>query len=240
MTERAPSAPLTQVRTLLAAATGRLLGDTIGFSDEDWAAPSALPDWTRGHVGAHIARNADAIGRLARGAATGEPGEMYPDGRDTEIERDAHRNGMEQQIDLDTTAQELSAAFDAVDRADAWSAKVTMRSGSAYPASYLPLARLAEVVLHHIDLDCGYTADRIPDETALWLLQLCARRLAAREDIVPLRIQPGDDEPVDIGTGPGDRTIVSGPAGALVGWLTNRGGAAALSGTEGLTAPGFG
>jgi len=27
-----------------------LLGDTILVSDEEWRAPSRLPDWTRGHV----------------------------------------------------------------------------------------------------------------------------------------------------------------------------------------------
>lgn len=39
--------------------------------------PSALPGWTRGHLLAHVAPNADALGNLVHWAATGEPTPMY-------------------------------------------------------------------------------------------------------------------------------------------------------------------
>ena len=63
----APSPAATQLETLrelIRAATQRLLGDTISVADDQWRAPSRLPDWTRGHVATHIARHAD--GRLQR------------------------------------------------------------------------------------------------------------------------------------------------------------------------------
>ena len=41
---------LETLRHLVSTATQRLLGDTILVTDEQWRAPSRLPDWTRGHV----------------------------------------------------------------------------------------------------------------------------------------------------------------------------------------------
>jgi uncharacterized protein (TIGR03083 family) len=51
--------------------------------------PSALPGWSRQHVLAHVAANADALGNLVRWAATGEPTPMYasPAERAAGIER---------------------------------------------------------------------------------------------------------------------------------------------------------
>ena len=49
----------------------------------------------------------------------------------------------------------LSQAFDELE-ADAWDAVVELRGGLKVPARLLPLARLLEVVIHHVDLDIGY------------------------------------------------------------------------------------
>ena len=68
-----PVEQLETVRSLVAQATQRLLGDTITVRDEHWRSPSRLPDWTRGHVATHLARNADAIRRLVEWARTGPP-----------------------------------------------------------------------------------------------------------------------------------------------------------------------
>ena len=55
---------LDRLRGLVTTATQRLLGDTISVSDADWNAPSRLPEWTRGHVATHLARQADGLTRL--------------------------------------------------------------------------------------------------------------------------------------------------------------------------------
>ena len=54
---------LDTLRGLVRTTTPRLLGDTILVADEQWRAPSRLPDWTRGHVATHIARHADGLYR---------------------------------------------------------------------------------------------------------------------------------------------------------------------------------
>src|SRR5829696_4565200 len=57
------------------------------LGDDALAAPSALPDWTRAHVVAHLARNADALGNLLTWARTGVETPMYPSvgARDADI-----------------------------------------------------------------------------------------------------------------------------------------------------------
>lgn len=241
---RTAAAPdqLAEVRDLLGHATQRLLGDTIEVTDERWAQPSALPDWTRAHVASHVARNADAIGRLAAWAATGERLPMYAsaDARDTEIEQGAGRSGMELQVDLDSSAGRLSDAFAALDHPDRWSEQVETRGGQQVPARILPLMRLAEVVLHHVDLDTGYTIEQVDPDAALWLLQLAAHRLSSRSDYPALTLVPASGDPVDVGPAADQRAVVTGSATGLLGWLTRRGGADGLTGAEGLDLPSYG
>ncbi|MGW0202053.1 maleylpyruvate isomerase N-terminal domain-containing protein, partial [Nonomuraea sp. NPDC003201] len=55
----------------LASATGRLLATAASLSDADLAEPSLLPGWTRGHVLAHVAQNADSHLNLLTWAKTG-------------------------------------------------------------------------------------------------------------------------------------------------------------------------
>ncbi len=49
-----------EIERELAEATERLLATAARLTDEDLRAPSLLPGWTRGHVLAHVARNADS------------------------------------------------------------------------------------------------------------------------------------------------------------------------------------
>ena len=49
------------------AATERLLLAVAGWDDASVAEPSRLPGWSRGHVLAHLARNADALVNVLEG-----------------------------------------------------------------------------------------------------------------------------------------------------------------------------
>jgi uncharacterized protein (TIGR03083 family) len=66
-----------------------LLGKEAELDDEALSVPSALPGWSRTHLLAHLAANADALGNLVRWAATGQPTPMYasPGERAAGIER---------------------------------------------------------------------------------------------------------------------------------------------------------
>ena len=62
---------------LLAEATQRLVRTVDGLDDEQLAAPSGLPDWTRGHVVAHLALNAEGMAGVLESRIEGQPRSMY-------------------------------------------------------------------------------------------------------------------------------------------------------------------
>jgi maleylpyruvate isomerase len=209
-------------------------------ADEQWRAPSRLPDWTRGHVATHIARHADGLYRLTEWALTGERRDMYPspEHRASEIEAGAGRSGLELQIDLDTSAGRLSSAFEELDAADAWDAVVEMRGGLQVPARLLPLARLLEVAIHHVDLDVGYEITDIDTQTAEWLLEWCAFRLRNREDFPRLHLTSDSGFTITVGS-VGNPVAVSGDSAKLLGWLMGRTNASAITGGGELQLPPF-
>jgi maleylpyruvate isomerase len=231
---------LETVRLLVAQATQRLLGDTIAVNDEDWLRPSRLPNWTRAHVATHLARQADAIGRLTEWARTGERRDMYSSAsqRESDIEAGAGRTGLELQVDLDTSAGRLGEAFDALDRADAWDAVVEMRGGMRVPARLLPLARLLEVIIHHVDLDVGFDVGDIDQQTAEWLLEWCAFRLRDRDEFPRLVLTSDSGFTVQLGRS-GEPRPITGSSSSLLGWLMNRADGSAVTGGDQLHLPAF-
>ncbi len=234
-----PKDQLTEVRRLLSEATHRLLGDTISVTDEDWREPSRLPGWSRGHVASHVARQADALGRLVEWARTGQPSPMYSsdEQRNSDIEAGSGRSGLDLQIDLDTSAGRLEDGFDRLDAEDGWDAVVELRGGKQTPARLLPVARLGEVVLHHIDLDADFDVDDIESAVALWLLEWCAIRLADRGAFPSLLLEPRGGRSIHIGPTEDRPLVVRGRPARLLGWLSGRGTADGVEGADGLTLP---
>ncbi len=230
---------LANLRSELAEATGTLLRETILVGDDDWRGPSHLPGWSRGHVATHLARQADGLGRLAVWARSGARQEMYdsPEQREREIEVGANRSGLELQIDLDTSAGRLDDAFDQVEASGGWDAVVALRGGMQVPARLLPLARLLEVVLHHVDLDIGYTLADVHPTTADWLLELSAFRIRERDEFPRLKLV-SHTTALTVGSS-GETRQVRGRSADLLGWLTGRSDDSSLTGGGGLRLPAF-
>ncbi|GAA1824098.1 maleylpyruvate isomerase family mycothiol-dependent enzyme [Microlunatus capsulatus] len=228
-----------RLHDLLRDATSRLLGATIAVADEDWQAPSRLPGWSRGHLATHLARQADALRRLVDGALAGRRAEMYPapGQRDDEIEAGAGRSGLELQIDLDTSAGLLADAFEALQEAGRWDEVVELRGGLRAPARLLPLARLLEVAVHHVDLGLGREMADLDDATADWLLELCGFRLRERDEFPRLELVSPTSTLV-VGSSGATRTV-RGRSALLLGWLTGRTDGADLEGVDGLRLPAF-
>jgi maleylpyruvate isomerase len=138
-------------------ATDRLLRDIGPLAELDLRAPSRLPGWTRAHVVAHLARNAEALANLLRGARTGTPAAAYAsqEARDAAIEEGAHRPHTVLLPELiDAAGLFRGEAFAVPDTA--WEVPVRMLTGPEFPAAELLVLRLVEVELHHVDLDVGY------------------------------------------------------------------------------------
>ncbi|MDQ4098511.1 MAG: maleylpyruvate isomerase N-terminal domain-containing protein, partial [Actinomycetota bacterium] len=120
---------MTDAVTAVAGHTARLLESAGRLPDA--SAPSLCEGWTRGHVLSHIARNAEAIGRLAEWAVSGTAQEMYPGGttaRNAEIELGAARPLETLVRDVADTAEALAPKLEALDGPLAVDA-VEMRGG---------------------------------------------------------------------------------------------------------------
>jgi maleylpyruvate isomerase len=143
----------------MVVATTRYLGALSDLDDDDVRAPSLLPGWTRAHVITHLARNADALGNLLRGAEAGEQRFMYesPAQRDADIEAGSHRSAHELRVDSSASSGRFVQAINELDVRHE-DVPVAKRPGaSTFPARDVARHRLVEVEVHHADLGIGYS-----------------------------------------------------------------------------------
>ncbi|MFE6827445.1 maleylpyruvate isomerase family mycothiol-dependent enzyme [Streptomyces sp. NPDC057690] len=197
-------------------ATERLLTAVAELDNASAAEPSRLPGWSRGHVLAHIARNADALTNVLEGRP------MYADAfvRDADIERDAPRP-LDVQI---TDVRESAARFQATGAAPAdWSRTVELRNGVVDTAARVPFRRWVEVELHFVDLGIGYELEDLPEEFVVRQIDFLAERFAGHKDVPSTGLRSDDGATWTTGGGaPGGPVGVRGPAPELLGWLAGR------------------
>jgi maleylpyruvate isomerase len=215
----------------LADATDDLLANIAGLTDADTHGPSLLPDWSRGHVLTHLARNAEGGTRLLGWARTGVPSYEYPSvaARVADIEAGAGRPAEVLVADVRATAGALGGAIAAMPPG-AWWHLVTWTTGQQTPADMVARSRYAEVLLHHADLDIGYGPDSWPAEFTSEMLDIVIRNLADR-DLAPLaaRLTATDTGRSSQFGGPADDIAeISGTEPALLAWLIGRSDGASL------------
>lgn len=218
--------------------TRRLLDAAAALDDALVNTRSLLPDWSRGQVLAHLARNADSYVRLLTWAATGEHTPQYRDRaqRDREIDDGAHRPIADHVTDLRESADRLAEAAAAMPAAN-WSAVVRTISGRDRPAAEIVWSRLRELEVHHVDLDIGYTPAHWSAAFSQRLLREVATDLNHRAGAEPMTLRPDDvGHDIPIGEANGAPTI-SGPSPALAAWLTGRSGGDGLIVTPGGPLP---
>ncbi|MER6303877.1 maleylpyruvate isomerase family mycothiol-dependent enzyme [Kitasatospora sp. NPDC001539] len=222
---------------LVEAGTRRLLDTVSELKPDAVAEPSALPGWTRGHVLAHLARNADSLVNLLTGARTGTDIPQYPSeqARDQGIEDGAGRPLDAQLADLRESHQRFAAAAAAM-APEHWAAEVHHRSGAVFPACELPWKRLGELEYHLVDLDAGYTPADWPEEFAVTEFRRLALRLHGTGlPAVELVAEDTGDRGL-IGTGEPALTV-RGPVRALLAWLSGRSDGADLRRTPDAALP---
>ena len=144
--------------------TDLLLAQVEALDEHAMSARSALPGWTRKHLVAHLAANADALGNLVHWAATGEPSPMYAsmEQRNADIESGATRTAAELTAWLTESSRKLDAAMAALTRQQ-WQAEVVTAQGRTVPATEIPWLRAREVCVHAVDLDTGLTLADLDD-----------------------------------------------------------------------------
>jgi maleylpyruvate isomerase len=136
-----------------------------GLDEASFADPSLLPGWTRKHLVAHLAANAEAIGRLVSWACTGEESRMYssPEQRNADIEAGARLSAKELTAWFCRSARELAASMAALP-ASAWQAEVVTAQGRTVLAAETPWMRSREVLVHATDLGTGLTFADLPGD----------------------------------------------------------------------------
>jgi maleylpyruvate isomerase len=202
-------------------ATGRLLDTAAGLDDTGVAGPSLLPGWTRGHVLAHVARNADGLTNLLTWARTGTRTPQYPswERRNEDIEAGAARPAGTHLADLRAAVDRFTAAAAAMSPAN-WA--VVLDTEHPQPAARVPWRRLREVEVHHVDLAAGYRPADWPDAFSHRLLHEVCTHFGGRPEGPSLIVHALDlGHDMVIGDRDGAPTV-TGPAYALAGWLTGR------------------
>ncbi|MFF1812513.1 maleylpyruvate isomerase family mycothiol-dependent enzyme [Streptomyces sp. NPDC058251] len=210
-------------------ATERLLTAAAKLDNASLAEPSRLPGWSRGHVLAHIARNADALVNVLEGRPMYASGEA----RDTDIERDAPRPLETQLTDLHASA----ARFQAVGAAPAdWSRTVELRNGVTDSAAMVPFRRWTEVELHHVDLGIGYALEDLSAEFTQREIDFLTARFRGHPDVPAFLVEEDDGRRIPSGRREGEPVIVTGRQADLLGWLCGRRDGSGLS-TDGGPLP---
>ena len=196
----------------------RHLGTALGrLADEELDGPSLLPGWSRRHVLAHLAGNADATVNLLTWARTGVETPMYP----SDEARDARIEELSALPSAELRAAVLAGTGRVVDAVrampdDAWTAQVRTRQGHEVPAAEVPALRAREVWVHSADLDAGVTFADVPDDVLAAVVDDVFRQWDARDVVPDVALFAGDRE---WGTG---SLAVAGPLPAAAAWVTGR------------------
>jgi maleylpyruvate isomerase len=228
-----------RLRERVDQATARLAATAAGLTDQQAWEPSLLPEWSRGHVLTHLARNADGLRNLLIWARTGVETPQYPsvEARNAAIEAGSGRPAAELAGDLERSAAAFAAEAAAVPPG-AWDAQVHGIAGRAHAAWFTLFRRLTEVEIHHVDLRAGYAPPDWPELFVADELERVTEFFASRGDVPACQVQvtsPAGDTvsrfalgaaPAGSAAGP---VTVSGPGWRVLAWLTGRDDGASLS-----------
>ena len=205
-------------------ATQRLVRRVDELADSSYAAASALPGWSRGHVVAHLALNAESLENVLRRAAAGEQPAMYPSRtrRDQDIEQLARAEPSELRERTLTSVACFANALASMP-ASAWDGdfRLVPDAPGVLPVRNVPGMRHREVEIHHVDLDAGYGPRDWPGSFVVSAVEALRWRapgvtLLATDLRRSWHAEPG-------------RVTVSGPGPLIAYWLSGRGSGEGLS-----------
>jgi maleylpyruvate isomerase len=199
-----------------------LIRTVDSLSGEDWAAASLLPGWTRAHVVAHLALNAEGLAAALDGAARGESVPVYrsPEARDEDIEELAGTSPAELRHRLFAGTALFREAVDSLPEPLQGSVE-RVPGGPVFAVAEVVPTRRREVEVHHADLAAGYTHRDWPPDFVVELLDVVTRDHRDSPDSPGFTTHATD---LDLGWDVGAESPVVSGAGADLGWwLVGRG-----------------
>jgi len=199
-----------------------LRGLMTRMGDDAFAAPCALPGWSRAHLLTHVARNADALINLLDWARTGvrTPAYASREQRDADIAAGAHRTPAQIRADVEDSSDRLARVVRAMPDA-AWSARVENAQGAELPASGIPWLRAREMWIHAVDLDVGASFADLPAPMITALLDEAAVAMGNKPGCPALQLVALDGATWTVGAAAA-ATTVTGSAPGLAAWLLGR------------------
>lgn len=214
----------------LTDATHRLVRTVDGMAEKSFAEPSLLPDWTRGHVVAHLALNAEGLANVLRGLVDGRRVPMYSsqEARDADIATLGTADPEALRSRLLGGVTDFADAIVAVPD-EAWSTVIERTPGgtATFEAGAILGMRHREVEIHHADLGLDYSHADWPDAFAVHLIGAMAKRpRQARFSVHATDL----DRTWHLGDG---GPTVTGSAADLAWWLSGRGDGAGLTSDDG-------
>lgn len=207
----------------MAAGTGLFLATVDALTDDELLGDSALTGWTRRHLLAHLAFNAEGLARLTSWARTGVETPMYtsPEQRAQEIEAGSRQSPAELRAKLRRTADLLTDEFASLSET-AWAATVRTATGRTVPAGELPWIRSREVFIHSVDLGTGLRFAELPADFCTALVGDVTTRLAGLGTAPALRLTATGTGATWSVPGHGEPVPVTLPVAELAAWLTGR------------------
>ncbi|GLZ48971.1 hypothetical protein Acsp06_51560 [Actinomycetospora sp. NBRC 106375] len=193
---------LTSDLNVLQRETGMAMATIASLTDDELARPTHCEGWTRAHLIAHLALDADAMTNLVTWAVTGQETLAYAsrEERDTDIEATATLSAPELVTTLEQADGRLLAAFRSLRNGVQVETVPTLFSGDVAVFS-LPARRTTEVVVHHDDLDTTWEWHEADPDATLDAIEVCVHRLRTHPDSPGLRIVAREGEEWTVGDG---------------------------------------
>jgi len=188
--------------------------------NEEIAADSLLPDWSRGHVLSHLANNARGLSNLVEWALTGVQKDMYVsvEQRGIDIENGAKRPGSEIIADFLEQSKVFASNLDRLMAGPILSEEIVLGNGSRVHPHEMTTLRERELLVHLVDLGLGYKAN---DWTLDWSIKtLKSVNAGKRKEPVKFRLLIAGDHTWTMDQN--GMTDIFGTPQSLAAWLMGR------------------
>ena len=150
------------------------------LADDELTVPSLCEGWTRAEVIAHVASSGRALVNLIDWATSGEERPLYASGEARAAEIAALAALPRQELIGEVRESAHNFAEQAQRLSGELAATELQVNGKAVPATSIVALRIAEVVMHHHDLDTAWTIEEADPDSLLNALEAVVRSLRAK------------------------------------------------------------
>ena len=161
--------------------TNMMLATIETLSAEEMSAPSLCEGWSRADVIAHLASNGRSLVKLIDWATTGEEQQLYasPEARNEEIASLAALPREELVEKFRSAAEYFAEQTERL--AGELAVEEVNLHGKVIPATSIVALRIAEVVVHHHDLDTAWTIEEADPDSQLNAVEAAVRTMRAKD-----------------------------------------------------------